>query len=224
MTIPSESTPEPRKVDRRFIIDRQGKPFVLMAGLLDLAHQDGLDLIETHQTQVASDDNGMIHIFRAIAHTQRGTFTGHGSAGPANVSRIMLTHTLELAETRAIGRALRFATNIGMTTFEELGDDAIGSDLDEDRSVSKGGLPSEPPPRSEPVRPPPPIPDRRPDNVNLVTPAQVRAIYAIAKDKHGFSESQIEEQCTALFGVRPSELSRRQASDFITNIQGRASA
>lgn len=56
-------------------------------------------------------------------------------------------------------------------------------------------------------------------NPILATSAQVRAIYTIAQDHHSLSESEVDERCTVLFGVVPAELSRKQASDFITSLK-----
>src|SRR5258707_9929073 len=109
-------------VKREFIVERQGRSFVLYAGLLDLAHSQGLRAIRTRLVQVPADDNALTAIVSAEVETDRGTFSGIGDANPANVSRAMLTCTIRLAETRAKARALRDAVNVGVTAFEELGD------------------------------------------------------------------------------------------------------
>jgi len=106
-----------------FIIQRQGRSFVLYAGLLDLAHAQGLRAIRTRLLQIPADDNGQTAICSAEVETERGTFSGIGDASPANVARAMLTCTIRLAETRAKARALRDAVNVGVAAFEELGDE-----------------------------------------------------------------------------------------------------
>ena len=60
----------------------------------------------------------------------------------------------------------------------------------------------------------------RPDPPPEATPAQVRAIYSIARDHGSLAENEVDEKSTALFGVAPPELSRKQASDFITSLKG----
>jgi tetratricopeptide (TPR) repeat protein len=45
-------------MDRRFIVNRQGKDFVLYAGLLDEAHSKGLKSIRTQLLQMPSEGNG----------------------------------------------------------------------------------------------------------------------------------------------------------------------
>lgn len=112
-----------QKVPGQFIIKLQGKDFVLFEGLLDLAHREGLRRVETELLQAPAPENGSVAIVRAQVETDKGVFSGIGDASPESVNRMMTPHTVRLAETRALARALRFAVNIGMTTFEELGDE-----------------------------------------------------------------------------------------------------
>jgi hypothetical protein len=113
-----------------FIVERQGRSFVLYAGLLSLAHEQGLKAIRTQLIQIPADDNGLTAIVRAEVETERGTFSGIGDANPANVTRVMLTVTIRLAETRAKARALRDAVNVAVVALEELGDaDDLGARL-----------------------------------------------------------------------------------------------
>ena len=108
---------------KEFIVERDGRSFVLYAGLLDLAHERGLRGITTTLVQVPSELNGMSAIVHATVETEAGTFTGLGDASPGNVTRMMAPHLIRMAETRAKARALRDAVNVGATAFEELGDD-----------------------------------------------------------------------------------------------------
>ncbi|GAC1319483.1 MAG: hypothetical protein NVSMB22_02630 [Chloroflexota bacterium] len=107
---------------REYIIERQGKQFVLYEGLLDEAHQQGLHRISTTLIQVPHDDNGHVAIVAAEVETGKGTFSGIGDASPSNVNRMIAPHILRMAETRAKARALRDAVNVGVTSIEELGD------------------------------------------------------------------------------------------------------
>jgi hypothetical protein len=110
-------------VDKRYIVERQGKPFVLYAGLLDEAHSQGLKAIRTQLIQAPSVENSNTAICFAEVTTDRGTFTGLGDASSENVSRMIAPHLLRMAETRAKARALRDAVNVGIAALEELGDD-----------------------------------------------------------------------------------------------------
>lgn len=110
-----------------FLITRQGKQYVLFAGLLDEAHTRGLRGIDTELIQVPDDSNGHVAVIKATVEMEDGrTFSGIGDASPDNVGRNIVPHIIRMAETRAKARALRDAVNVGATALEELsdGDDA----------------------------------------------------------------------------------------------------
>src|ERR687883_261795 len=106
-----------------YMIERQGKRFVLYAGLLEEAHSRGLRSIETELLQVPTEENGEVAIVKAVIRTEEGKFAGIGDASPQNVNRTIAPHLIRMAETRAKARALRDAINVGVTAFEELGDE-----------------------------------------------------------------------------------------------------
>lgn len=93
-------------MDKRFLVNRQGKDFVLYAGLLDQAHREGLKRITTSLVQAPSAGNGHLAICHAEVETEKGVFTGIGDASPENVGRMIALHTVRMAETRAKARAL----------------------------------------------------------------------------------------------------------------------
>lgn len=103
-----------------FGVERHGRRFVLLAGVLDLAHARGLEAIETELLQVPDERNGHLAIVKATVRLAGGrVFTAHGDASPQNVNRGMEAMVVRLAEARAIARALRLATNIAVATLEE---------------------------------------------------------------------------------------------------------
>ncbi|NBV25708.1 MAG: hypothetical protein EBR99_00070 [Actinobacteria bacterium] len=113
-----------------FIVVRDGKPFVLYAGLLDLAHRVGLVGIETSlvQSPVGPHYTAIVHARASKLVPADGTlpdrvetYDGIGDANEANTNRIISVHQIRLAETRAKARALRDLTNVGVTALEELG-------------------------------------------------------------------------------------------------------
>jgi len=142
---------------REFVINRHGKDYVLYAGLLDQAHQQGLKAIRPEPVQAPTAQNGQVAICLAEVTTERGTFTGLGDASPDNVSRAMVNALIRLAETRAKARALRDAINVSMVAVEELAETAL-------ESISIDGADA-PPPRLMAVPSAPPIASLPPSSV-----------------------------------------------------------
>ena len=72
-----------------FLITRQGKQYVLFAGLLDEAHNRGLKGIDTELIQVPTEENGNVAVVKARVEMEgpEGSriFTGIGDASPDNV-------------------------------------------------------------------------------------------------------------------------------------------
>lgn len=112
---------------KEFMVERQGRAFCLYAGLLDLAHQQGLKSIHTELVQIPSEANNRVAICTATVVLEKDgverTFNGIGDAAPNNVAPAMQSCLIRMAETRSKARALRDAVNIGVAAFEELGDE-----------------------------------------------------------------------------------------------------
>ncbi len=112
---------------KEFMVERQGKTFCLYAGLLDLAHQNGLQSISTTLIQIPHESNNRTAICLATVKISKDgvdkEFTGIGDAAENNVAPAMKTCLIRMAETRAKARALRDAVNIGIAAFEELGEE-----------------------------------------------------------------------------------------------------
>src|ERR687893_292051 len=117
-----------------FMIIRQGKQYVLFAGLLDEAHNRGLRGIDTELVQVPTSENGNVAVVKATVEMEASegirTFSGIGDASPENVGRAIVPHLIRMAETRAKARALRDAVNVGATALEELSDGDDGAPTD----------------------------------------------------------------------------------------------
>lgn len=119
------------------MIMRQGKQYVLFAGLLDEAHSRGLKGIDTELIQVPTAENGSTAIIKATVEMEDGrVFSGIGDASPDNVGRNIAPHLIRMAETRAKARALRDAVNVGSTALEELSDG--GDDASQPSSGNQG--------------------------------------------------------------------------------------
>ena len=189
-----------------YMIERQGKRFVLYAGLLEEAHSRGLRSIETELLQVPADENGEVAIVRAVVRTEDGKFTGIGDASPENVNRTIAPHVIRMAETRAKARALRDAINVGVTAFEELGGedgnevvessprvfDQDGQQARAQREEGRGELPA--------------------------TKKQLNYLEALISDVVEEGVGRFEE----MVGKPVGELTREEASEWISRLSGRA--
>ena len=194
-----------------YMIERQGKRFVLYAGLLEEAHSRGLRSIETELLQVPAAENGDVAIVRAVVRMEEGKFAGIGDASPQNVGRMIAPHLIRMAETRAKARALRDAINVGVTAFEELGGDegaderaqgyeaqapsrqqASGNGRQAAVEENRGGLPA--------------------------TRKQLNYLEALVADVVEDGIDKFEE----MVGKPIGELTREEASEWIGRLSGRA--
>jgi len=187
-----------------YMIERQGKRFVLYAGLLEEAHNRGLRSIETELVQVPTKENGEVAIVKAVIRTEEGKFAGIGDASPQNVNRAIAPHLIRMAETRAKARALRDAINVGVTAFEELGGEEEvvnsqataeqhnGRQAKEQHEEGRGELPA--------------------------TRKQLNYLEALISDVVDDGIGRFEE----MVGKPVGELTREEASEWIGRLSGRA--
>ena len=188
-----------------YMIERQGKKFVLYAGLLEEAHARGLRSIETELLQVPGVENGEVAIARAVIRTEEGKFSGIGDASPGNVSRAIAPHIIRMAETRAKARALRDAINVGVTALEELGD--------EEEVVPE-------PVRETHVKEAQPAENKNelPKEALPATRKQLNYLEALIADVVEDGVAKFED----MVGKPVSELSRGEASEWIGRLSGKA--
>ena len=190
------------------MIERQGKRFVLYAGLLEEAHSRGLRSIETELLQVPGPGNGEVAIVKAVVRTEEGKFAGIGDASPQNVNRAIAPHLIRMAETRAKARALRDAINVGVTAFEELGGED-GAEIVEPASGSEK--------RDE--RPAARVQENRGELP--ATKKQLNYLEALISDvvdDDGGGMEKFED----MVGKPMGELTREEASEWISRLSGKA--
>jgi hypothetical protein len=208
------------KLDDRFIMKIEGKEFVKYPGLLDLAHQKGICRIEVEALQYPTKDNGSFAICKAVVESKEGeSFSDIGDANPENVNSRIAKHLLRMASTRAIARALRSFTNIGMTCLEELADfDEIAEEKPPKKPAPKEPAPAKPkaePPKAEPpesnVKP---LDSERPK----MSEAQKKAIYNLAQ-RRGIPIDDLQKMANDSYGVNLQNMSSSDASSFIRNLQ-----
>jgi hypothetical protein len=128
--MPKDQKDNKPKLDERFLKNIKGKDFVLYAGLLDLAHQIGIQSIRVKTIQYPTKENGLEAICEAHVVSKNGEeFIEIADASPRNVAPLVKEHVLRMAATRAKARAFRDMTNVGITCLEELGNiDEIEND------------------------------------------------------------------------------------------------
>lgn len=208
LTQPKPPAPQPGNnevphptLDRRFLVQLKGKDYVTYAGLLDLAHQNGLQKLTVEAVQFPTPDNGMEAILTACAVLESGkVFTDIGDANPQNTSNTVGQHLIRMASTRAKARVLRDITNIGITALEELG----------------GEMPDNG--NAFPRKTKTPL---KPVNGGAVTPitdAQKRAIWKLAQAK-GYDENSLNDFVVKTYGCGVPALNIKDASALITQLQ-----
>lgn len=113
---------------REFMIQRDGKDFVLYAGLLDAAHEKGLKAITTTLVQIPNETNGNTAICHATVEIEGGSFTGIGDASPSNVNRMMSPHLIRMAE--CVPLSAQILTPLGWRYYSQVreGDEVLAYD------------------------------------------------------------------------------------------------
>jgi hypothetical protein len=189
----------------------QTRTFPVVAGRLRLAHEENGKL--SLQTELVNW-NGDYAVFKCVAMTEKGQFVGYGTANNQRDARLAES-LIELAETRSIARALRFA-GFGMEFCgaEEVSHVADG-EAEPTSSKDNGN--------GEPVSGGPNGPTVKAESEKRIvrgqaTQAQVRALYALTK-RNGYDEGQIDEMLQSMNTARFEELSREDASRLISHLQ-----
>ncbi len=214
-----------------FMITRQGKQYVLFAGLLDEAHNRGLRGIDTEIVQVPTPENGNVAVVKATVEMEGSegnrTFSGIGDASPENVGRNIVPHIIRMAETRAKARALRDAVNVGATALEELsdGDDAPPANYPPPRAVGAQGRSDSPASTAsngradaspEPVEEAPQeTPRRGRGGSGKARKSQIDLLKTLAEELRG--ENGVV-RLESRIGKSLSELSRAEADEWIDRL------
>lgn len=99
------------------IVKVQGRQYPIVGGRLRLAHEENNELSITSNIIEMNEDRIIV---QANIRTLKGNFSGLGNASPKR-DRMLSNALIELAETRAIARALRFAGyGVEYTGYEEM--------------------------------------------------------------------------------------------------------
>jgi hypothetical protein len=101
---------------------------VKVSGLLDRAHKLKFKRVTSCMLQAPSKENGGMCICHGEVETAEGhIFSAVADATPENVKPNVRDAFVRMADTRAIGRALRWALNIEGATAEEIVEDDAGN-------------------------------------------------------------------------------------------------
>jgi hypothetical protein len=211
-----------------------------VGGRLRLAHGDNGKLGIT--TEIIHYDD-KVAVVKAQTATAKGQFVGHGMASVERDQRIAPA-ILELAETRAIARSLRFADyGVEYCSAEEIshleqvdGQDNAGSfeaaaenppQKDDSRravycSAGAGNLPGGgtivPPPQEKGGN------GGGDGNGNSrITHRQLNFLISLGEDI-GWTFQDLNKESQSVYGVNVDHLSRRDASDFITALKAKAAS
>ena len=201
------------------------KEVVTYAGVLALAHEDGLRSIRTKLVQVPNKENEQTAIVTAVVRTNKGVFTGIGDANPGNVNSRIRPHIIRMAETRAKARALKDSQNIGIVSLEELGE-LVGDELPPELMLPRHQPPARPSPQAGTSS------QARPTNDNggalptaseaafvEMSGAQRGRLFRIAGER-GVAEPEREKWLLGQLEVQAlSEVSRSAASRTITRLE-----
>jgi len=176
------------------LVKVQGKIYPVVGGRLRLAHDENKNLsIETSVVQYNEEST----VVQASVKTEKGTFNGLGNASVKR-DKVLSNAILELAETRAIARALRFAGyGVEYTGFEEVGE---GKNISEE----KQNLQAEEQKNSE-----------------AATKTQINTIFTIAKNLN-ISNDELRDLIQDKTGKSFSkDLSKNDASKIIRMLKER---
>jgi hypothetical protein len=210
-------------------VNGQTKVFPIVGGRLRLAHEENQNL--NLQTEMVSWD-GQYAIFKCCAVTTKGQFVGYGTANSQRDSRLAES-LIELAETRSVARALRFAGfGLEFTGAEEVSH-VNGTEneteqtsnkrpervFDQGNGQSKAGTNTEATENSGNGNGSKPLNG----SIGKATQAQCRALFALTK-RANFTDQDIESMLRPLNANTFQDLSRESASQLITYLQTQVAA
>ncbi len=208
-------------------VDGQMKVFPVVGGRLRLAHEENqsLDL----QTEMVNWD-GQYAIFKCCAVTSKGRYVGYGTANSQRDSRLAES-LIEVAETRSIARALRFAGyGLEFCGAEEIAHLPEGA-FEPTPSLNKLPVPAFPEGNGNckadtkaPSEAPAETGSKQKSAGNgTATQAQVRALFALSR-KANYQEADIGEMLARFEVSRFEDLSRESTSQLIGRLQTQVAA
>jgi hypothetical protein len=220
---------ESELIHRKVKVDNewQTRTFPVVGGRLRILHENNEHL--GIQTEIIKLDTDFV-VVKAAVESQRGKFNGTGTASGQRDAKLA-DSLVELAETRAIARALRFGgIGVEYTGAEEVSHVAAadsekeqtgskapapvfaeGNGKDKVAAKATGGAAAD-----EGSKP-------KSGGNGTVTQAQVRALFALSR-KANYQEADIGEMLARFDVSRFEDLTRESASQLIGNLQTQVAA
>jgi hypothetical protein len=224
-------------------LNGQTRVFPVVGGRLRLAHEENENL--NLQTEMVSWD-GQYAIFKCSAVTSKGQFVGYGTANSQRDARLAES-LIELAETRSIARALRFAGfGLEFTGAEEVSHVAA-AEQEREQTTNKGPAAvfqesvgggkvetkagaqhcamdrAESEASSDAIDPTGNGSKPQSCGNGRATQAQCRALHALTK-RAQYTEQDIESMLRPMNAAAFQELTRESASQLITYLQTEVAA
>ncbi len=205
----------------------QSRTFPVVGGRLRILHENNDHL--GIQTEIIRLDNDFV-VVKAAVESQRGKFNGTGTASSQRDAKLA-DSLVELAETRAVARALRFGgIGVEYTGAEEVSH--VGAtEPEKEQTGSKAPAPvfaegngngkrEAKAPSGAPVET-----GSKPTSggIGQATQAQCRALYALTK-RAKYQEADIGEMLARFEVSRFEDLSRESASQLIGNLRTQVAA
>jgi hypothetical protein len=193
----------------------QSRTFPVVGGRLRILHENNDDL--SIQTEIIRlEDN--FAVVKAAVESQKGKFNGTGTASIQRDAKLA-DSLVELAETRAIARALRFGgIGVEYTSAEEISH-VPSAEPEKEQTCGKllsdvlpGGKRNDKPETKPAV-----------NGNGRATQAQCRALYALTR-RANYSEEDFGSMLRPLNVSTFQDLSREDASSLITSLQTEVAA
>ncbi|MBI5251818.1 MAG: hypothetical protein HY912_20180 [Desulfomonile tiedjei] len=207
----------------------QTRIFPIIGGRLRILHENNDNL--SIQTEIVKLETDFV-VVRAAVESQRGKFNGTGTASGQRDARLA-DSLVELAETRAIARALRFGgIGVEYTSAEEISHVSPESEQTPNKEPASvfpegnGNGKTGTTPSSDAIDRPAEgngskgqhCPIEKPHSNGAVTSAQVRALYALTK-RAKYHQDDIANLLAPFQVSRFEDLPREAASQLIGYIQ-----
>ena len=198
-----------KKIPSGLIMNYQGKPFILKAGLEWKANQlFGIGKWSMETEIVNYEPEKKYALVKGRVRVNDVVYEDYGEASTTNVTNTMMhKYILHLAVTRAGNRALRRATACGLTSYEELGSEDVEVKVEEHKEIAPGKV----------LNPPSPT---TPDSTRASLKQQ-RYFYALGKE-HNISANGLKERAKEKFNLATfNDITSTQIQELIAVLENK---